>query len=242
MGAPDGCLTEDMTTGLVTWQDLCFDAEDVDRQSRFWADVLGLTVAGPLEHRRLEGETPRHTVWINEVDRPHRVKNRIHPDLDAGSVDQLVALGATIVAPAEETGFAWTQMADPEGNEFCAFERRGEGLPSYRLHGLGVDCADPEAQARWWGELFGVEPQHQTGDHGDEWWTLTGAAVDRRMTLDFGAVPEPRDPDEPNRVHWDVVGDVDQLLARGATHLWDQPSWTVLADPEGNEFCVFPPA
>ena len=32
------------------------------------------------------------------------------------------------------------------------------------------------------------------------------------------------------------------LLARGARHLWDQPRWTVLADPEGNEFCVFPPS
>ena len=27
----------------------------------------------------------------------------------------------------------------------------------------------------------------------------------------------------------------------GATRLWDMPSWTVLGDPEGNEFCVFPP-
>ena len=36
-------------------------------------------------------------------------------------------------------------------------------------------------------------------------------------------------------------GDAAALIARGATHLWDQPRWTVLADPEGNEFCVFPP-
>ncbi len=59
------------------------------------------------------------------------------------------------------------------------------------------------------------------------------------MTLDFAPVPEPRT--QPNRVHWDVVGLVDDLLARRATYLWEQPSWTVLADPEGNEFCVFPP-
>ena len=60
------------------------------------------------------------------------------------------------------------------------------------------------------------------------------------MTLDFAPVPEPRT--EPNRVHWDVQGHAPDLLARGATHLWDQPHWTVLADPEGNEFCVFEPA
>jgi hypothetical protein len=59
------------------------------------------------------------------------------------------------------------------------------------------------------------------------------------MTLDFNAVPEPRT--EPNRLHWDVQGRVDELLVRGATHLWDGGRWTVLADPEGNEFCVIPP-
>ena len=221
---------------IVTWQDLCLDALNVDAQSRFWAAVSGLEVVGPLEHRWLEGPTSRHTVWVNEVDRPRRVKNRIHVDVDCVSVDDLVGLGARVVPPADETSLAWTVMADPEGNEFCAFVRPTERLPAYRLHGVGVDCADPAALARWWGEAFGVEP---TRDAGHDWWTLTGVAVDERMTLDFAPVPEPRT--QPNRVHWDVVGLVDDLLARRATYLWEQPSWTVLADPEGNEFCVFPP-
>ncbi len=78
------------------------------------------------------------------------------------------------------------------------------------------------------------KPEHDTTY---DIWTLTGVAVDERMTLDFAPVPEPRT--EPNRLHWDVVGRVDELITRGATRLWDQPRWTVLADPEGNEFCVF---
>ena len=221
---------------VATWQDLCVDALDVEAQSVFWAAVTGLDVAGGLDHRRLEGPTPRHTIWVNAVDRPHRVKNRLHLDVDCGSVDDLVALGARVLAPSAETGFAWTTMTDPEDNEFCAFERAPEALPAYRLHGVAIDCVDPEAQARWWGEVFGVEA---TTEPEDDWWTLTGVASDERMTLDFNAVPEPRDG--PNRVHWDVQGDVEALLARGATHLWDQPRWTVLADPEGNEFCVFAP-
>jgi catechol 2,3-dioxygenase-like lactoylglutathione lyase family enzyme len=223
----------------VTWQDLCLDALDVDAQSRFWAAVTGLEVAGAVEHRHLEGPTPRHRIWVNEVDRPHVVKNRLHLDVDCACVADLVAIGATVLLPAAESGFAWTQMADPEGNEFCAFERAPDRLPEYRLHGIGIDCVDPEAQARWWGDLLGVAPVRESGDHDDAWWTITGAAVDDRMTLDFAAVPEPRTV--PNRVHWDVVGEVGAVLARGATHLWDEPSWTVLADPEGNEFCVFPP-
>ncbi|MDZ5661230.1 VOC family protein [Nocardioides sp. S-58] len=221
---------------LVTWQDLCLDALDVERMSRFWAAVGGLEVADPEPPASLRGPTSGHTVWVNPVDRPRRAKNRVHLDVDCGAVEDLVALGATVTARAEDTGLGWTRMADPEGNDFCAFVRPADRLPDYRLHGIGVDCHDPEAQARWWGELFGADP---TRDDELGTWTLTGVAVDEQMTLDFNGVPEPRT--EPNRVHWDVRGDVGALLARGATHLWDMPRWTVLADPEGNEFCVFPP-
>jgi catechol 2,3-dioxygenase-like lactoylglutathione lyase family enzyme len=220
---------------FVTWQDLCVDAVDVDIQSQFWAEVSGLEVADVEPPARLKGATRRHTLWVNPVDRPHRVKNRVHLDVDCASVADLVALGATVLEPAEETGRGWTVMADPEGNEFCAFVRTGR-LPDYRIHGIGIDCGDAEAQARWWGGLFGADPAY---DAEHDVWTLTGVAVDERMTLDFAPVPEPRT--EPNRVHWDVQGHAPDLLARGATHLWDQPHWTVLADPEGNEFCVFEP-
>jgi hypothetical protein len=50
-------------------------------------------------------------------------------------------------------------------------------------------------------------------------------------------VPEPKTV--KNRVHWDVYGTVEEFLDRGATRLWDTPGWVTLADPEGNEFCVF---
>jgi hypothetical protein len=47
-----------------------------------------------------------------------------------------------------------------------------------------------------------------------------------------------------NRMHFDVVGDTAALLAAGATMVRaqdDDIEWDVLADPEGNEFCVFDP-
>ncbi len=222
---------------IVRWQDLCIDAIDVGMQSEFWAAVSGLDIADGEAPARLGGPTPAHSLWVNPVDRPHLVKNRVHLDVYCASIDDLVDLGASVLEPSEETGFGWTVMADPEGNEFCAFVRTPDRLPDYRIHGIGIDCGDAEAQARWWGELFGAEPEFQAEY---DVWTLTGVAVDETMTLDFAPVPEPRT--EPNRAHWDVKGDVAELLARGATHLWDQPHWTVLADPEGNEFCVFPPA
>ena len=160
------------------------------------------------------------------------VKHRVHLDIYARSIEELVARGATVLLPAEETGLRWTVMADPEGGEFCAFLR--DELPDFRLHGIAVDCADPEAVARWWGEVFGVEPEsHEEGP----WWTLNGVTGDPVLTLDFNPVPEPKTV--KNRIHWDVVGQVADLEALGATRLWEMPRWTTLADPEGNEFCVF---
>jgi Glyoxalase-like domain len=41
-------------------------------------------------------------------------------------------------------------------------------------------------------------------------------------------------------VHVDVYGDVAALVDRGARVLDRRERWTVMADPEGNEFCVFP--
>jgi len=63
--------------------------------------------------------------------------------------------------------------------------------------------------------------------------------------FDFVPVPEPKTV--KNRIHWDVTlrdgATVDDLIAVGATVLLpagDDRKWTVMADPEGNEFCVFP--
>ncbi len=57
-------------------------------------------------------------------------------------------------------------------------------------------------------------------------------------------VPVPERKTGKNRMHLDVFGDPDELLGRGATLVRrrdDEIEWDVLADPEGNEFCVFAP-
>jgi hypothetical protein len=63
-------------------------------------------------------------------------------------------------------------------------------------------------------------------------------------TMDFVAVAEPKTG--KNRIHWDLrAPSVQPLLDSGAGLLRgpdDDIRWHVLADPEGNEFCVFPPA
>ncbi len=220
---------------VALWKDLCLDADDQALMGEFWARVIGLDVVTSPGKVSLDGTLPSQRVWMNAVDRRKTVKNRLHLDIYSASIDELVALGATVLAPAEETGFGWTVMADPEGGEFCAFLR--DEPPAYRLHGLGIDCVDAEAQAAWWGRVFGVHPVTAADQ---DWYTLEHATPDPVLTLDFAPVPEPRVG--PNRVHWDLTGDVDELLAAGATFLWGGSDGAALADPEGNEFCVFPPA
>ncbi|MFC6287923.1 VOC family protein [Nocardioides sp. GCM10027113] len=232
----------DASGPLARWQDLVLDAEDPQVLAPFWAAVVGLQAESTEHGACLTGHATYQRIWVNGVDRPKTVKNRLHLDVYAGSIAELEVLGATVLARAEDTGFGWTLMADPEGGEFCAFLRDPErpvddgGLPAYRLHGIGVDCVDPAAQAAWWGGLLGVTPTTYEGHDG--LYTLEHATPDPVLTIDFAAVPEPRVG--PNRVHWDVTGDAEAIIAAGATPLWDMPRWTVLADPEGNEFCVFP--
>jgi predicted enzyme related to lactoylglutathione lyase len=54
------------------------------------------------------------------VPEPKTVKNRIHLDLLTDDVSALVAAGASVIRPRDEE-IGWTVLADPDGNEFCAF-------------------------------------------------------------------------------------------------------------------------
>jgi hypothetical protein len=213
--------------------------EDGPRLGEFWAAVIGgelrtsdQDAAGNVVVPDLEGGG----IAICPVPEAKTVKHRVHLDVYAASVADLEALGATVLLPAEESGLRWTVMQDPEGGEFCAFLRSAEELPAYRLHGVVVDCADPAAVARWWGDRFGLTPVHHE-EH--DWWTLEGVTHDPVLTFDFVPVPEPKQV--KNRVHWDVYGEVGDFEAAGALVLWEEPRWTVMADPGGNEFCVFAP-
>ena len=219
---------------VATFKDLCLDATDPAALASFWARVLDRE-----QHARddgdqyLTGTTPAHTVWVNRVPEPRTVKNRVHLDVYARSLAELEALGSRVVL-AEGDDRRWTVVADPDGGEYCAFLR--DELPAERLHGLVVDSAHPQAIATWWYEVLGGELEL----HGDVWATISGIPEFPVETFDFVPVPEPKTV--KNRVHWDVTGHTHDLVARGAQLLRtrdDEIDWDVLADPEGNEFCVF---
>ncbi len=219
---------------IARFKDLCMDAGDPARLGTFWAAVLGRTwEATDNGGGLLTGPAPQHTIWVSRVPEAKTVKHRVHLDIYARDLADLEALGATIVEPQHGTR-TWTVMADPEGGEFCAFLR--PDIPAERLHGLVVDSADPQAQARWWAAVYGVSV---TGNDG--WFTLEDVPGMPISTMDFVPVPEPKTG--KNRIHWDVtVPGVAPLTRAGATMLREPGGdihWHVLADPEGNEFCAF---
>lgn len=213
------------------FKDLCLDATDPPRVGAFWAQVLDRQWRAHDDgDGHLTGPTPQHTVWVNSVLEPKTVKHRVHLDIYARTVEDLVALGARPL----ETFPGWTVMADPEGGEFCAFLR--DLPPAERLHGLAVDARDPDALAAWWADVFGARLLPR--EH--EWRTVEDVPGMPIATMDFAWVPEVKAA--KNRIHWDVAADLDDVLDRGATLLRardDTIGWHVLADPEGNEFCVF---
>jgi hypothetical protein len=220
----------------AAYQDLCIDAVDPLPVGRFWAALLGRELRQREDGMTLlTGPTPRHTIWVNRVPEPVTVKQRVHLDVHARAVDEALRLGAT---PEDLDSFRWKVLRDPEGGELCVFERAV--VPDERLYEVVVDSADPAAQAAWWADVLGgrVEADDDPDDPGFAVAGVPGAPFE---FLVFGSVPEPKTV--KNRIHWDVTTpDVRLLVERGATVLREPDAdigWTVLADPEGNEFCAF---
>ena len=215
---------------IASWKDLSIDAGDNVRLGWFWADTLGLEL-----HQRedglvmLTGPTPQATIWLDQVPEQVTVKHRVHLDVHAASVDEVLARGATLL----DDRFDWTVLRDPEGGELCVFVR--DEVPENRIYEVVVDAHDTRAQAAWWAEVLGGRLEDGGGESVE---AIPGAPFEY---LVFEPVPEPKTV--KNRIHWDVdVADVRLLTERGATVLRepdDDISWTVLADPEGNEFCAF---
>ena len=120
-----------------------------------------------------------------------------------------------------------------------------------RLHDVVVDCRHPASLARFWAAVldgYAVAPYDETElarlreegvlDPEDDPTVLVDGGSPR---LWFQRVPERKIV--KNRLHLDLRADdldseIDRLIGLGAKLLTTRDGWVVLADPEGNEFCL----
>jgi hypothetical protein len=117
-----------------------------------------------------------------------------------------------------------------------------------------VDCRHPASLARFWAAAldgYAVAPYDDAElarlrargvlDPEDDPTVLVEAAPGVRPRLFFQLVPEPKVV--KNRVHLDLraadlPAEVARIIRLGGSVLSEHDGWVVLADPEGNEFCV----
>ncbi|WP_411138339.1 VOC family protein [Streptomyces sp. C10] len=111
------------------------------------------------------------------------------------------------------------------------------------VQNVAIDCADAYELARFWSEVLGcpLHPEDRPGA------PETEVMLPEGPLLHFNRVPEPKAV--KNRIHLCLrpktsrEEEVERLLGLGATLVTDRrerdgAGWAVLADPEGNEFCV----
>ncbi|MBT2466895.1 VOC family protein [Streptomyces sp. ISL-66] len=226
--------------------------------ARFWAEALDWSIVNGASGVTTYIAPVGDFVWpdpaavcidVVAVQEPKTTtKNRVHLDLATTSaahrtelVARLRALGAT-PADVGQGAVPWTVLADPEGNEFCVLEPREIYRDTGPIAAVVVDCTDPRAMARFWGGAIDWTLHEVTDDH-----AALRSAKGVGPYLEFLRTPDAKTA--PDRLHLDLLpypgddeaAEVTRLRTLGATDLdlgQGAVPWTVLADPEGHEFCV----
>ena len=122
-------------------------------------------------------------------------------------------------------------------------------MPTRLVH-LVIDAADPARLARFWAAALGWEVAAEEHGVANVWPHGYHYPDPVALPLVFLSVPEARTGQ--NRVHLDLATEsaahqaaqVDRVLGLGAVRAdigQGSVSWTVLADPEGSEFCLLSP-
>jgi hypothetical protein len=116
-------------------------------------------------------------------------------------------------------------------------------LVGARFKDLCLDARDHQSLADWWCDAMGYVRHLEPGEQRPPEKSVPIVDPTGRGPL-IWVIPVPEDKIVKNRMHIDVWGDAGELIARGASMVrpkGDDRRWDVLADPEGNEFCVFAP-
>ncbi|MFN2595417.1 MAG: VOC family protein [Actinomycetota bacterium] len=231
---------------------VAFDANDRDALARFWADALGWERNEYDEYTSVTGgDGPLHRLDFGSVPNQKTSKNWVHFDLASTSVEdqrttvrRLIDLGAGYIDIGQGPDSHHFVLADPEGNEFCVLEPGNSFVDDHGLMG-SLTCDGTPTVGYFWSEAF---EWPLIWDRDDE--TAIRAPDGTGQFITFG--PPVRPKLRKNRLHIDVAppadgdqgAEVRRLESLGARRIdigQGDVSWVVMADPDGNEFCVLTP-
>lgn len=239
-----------MTSRLIT---LSIDANDPRRLAEFYAAALGWVIdpASDDEVGLLPTDGTDYELLFLPVPEPKTSRNRVHLDIAATSLDdqratvaRLLELGGSrLLWEGPDDGHV--VLADPEGNELCIIEPGTEFLAGCgRL--AAINCDGRAATGHFWSEALGWP---LVWDQDEETAIQAPGGIGTKITW---SGPPLIDKPGKNRFHLDIappagedqLAEVERLIGLGA-HRVDigqgDVTWVVMADPDGNEFCVLTP-
>ena len=235
-----------MTSDLLA---VCFEANDPPGLARFWAGLLGWDTTDDLHDgiALLPNDDTGFRLRFVSTREPKVGQNQMHFDLTSTSLEdqqrtvaRSLDLGARHIDIGQRPDEPHVVLADPEGNEFCVIEP-GNGF----LAGCGflgaVACDGSRGVGYFWNRALG--------------WPLVWDQDEETAIRSPRGGPKiswggpPLNPKVgKNRLHFDLApladgdqqAEVDRLVSLGAirTGIGVGDGWVMLADPDGNEFCV----
>ena len=233
---------------------LCFDANDPLGLARFWAGVLGWELAGGSGDgvALVPGDDTGFRIRFLPGQEQKAGQNQMHFDLTSTSLEdqqQTVArslgLGARPIDIGQRPEEGHVVLADPEGNEFCVIEPGNNFLADCGFIGA-VACDGSQEVGYFWSRALGWPLVWDQ----DQETAIQSPRGGPKIT--WGGPPLPPKAGK-NRLHFDLVpavhgdqpAEVARLISLGATRAdigQGNVDWTVLTDPDDNEFCLLPRA
>ncbi len=245
-------MMQDGTTSRLVA--LCFDANDPLGLARFWAEALHWEIHDEThdEIGLVPTDGTRFPILFLAVPEPKMGTNRLHLDLTTTSIDdqqetvtRLVELGAHHIDIGQRPEEGHVVLADPEGNEFCVIGPDNSFLAGCERLG-SITCDGTREVGYFWSAALGWP---LVWDQDEE--TAIRAPDGTGPLITWGGPPLAPKIGK-NRLHLDIAppdhveqqAEVDRLVALGATRIdigQGDVGWVVMADPDGNEFCVLSP-
>ncbi|MFI6317194.1 VOC family protein [Nonomuraea sp. NPDC050556] len=232
---------------------LSFDAHDPQALARFWAGVLGWEMADDPDggFTLLPNDDTGFRLRFLPSQEKKRGQNQMHFDLTSKTLEQqqetvarALELGARRLDIGQGPDAAHVVLGDPEGNEFDVIEPGNNFLAECGFIGALASDGTQEVGYFWsraleWPLVWDQDEETAIrSPHGGPKITWGGPPVAEKLGK--------------NRLHFDLAppaggdqqAEVERLIGLGATRLdvpLGQAGQIVMADPDGNEFCVFTP-